>query len=495
MVQVFIGDTEVVSNKTFTIKEEMLATSSVILNNCFPKTWELDHDYTSRFFMPKDYSNCTITRDGNLIFAGVLKNTGNTLLRPTEPKYSSFQILDYKLLLSEGKTLDFVISNKTISQAIQQVVDAIAEYGFVLGNINILNPNEIIGAYSTLNKTAYDVFQYISEISQTRWFTRRIDGNTVAIDFYSPELMTQAANIEYTQEYFEDNNIIDIKYSLNTGDYRNRQIILSDSVYGSIDTNENLVANGYQTKFETSQTIGTLNSVSIGGVQKTIGTNTEKQLGIYADFYYSPDTNSIEASDNYTAGTVINVIYTPLVKGRQIVSNNDEITRIGQQTGRNGTISRYETRNDVLSSDELSKVAQTYIKYKGRSEIKLTIKTMNVDLFNIGQQTYFDIPQLPMLQKNYMVKTKETQITQTGNEAVIFYTYTLSSSFDAETAVNYFDNQRRKANGNISEEDFIVRNIDIENEANVIFSDLEISELSVQGDNILNCALNSPFIQ
>ena len=30
MVQVFIGDTEVVSNKTFTIKEEMLATSSVI---------------------------------------------------------------------------------------------------------------------------------------------------------------------------------------------------------------------------------------------------------------------------------------------------------------------------------------------------------------------------------------------------------------------------------------------------------------------------------
>ena len=494
MVQVFIGDTEVVSNKTFTIKEEMLATSSVILNNCFPKTWELDHDYTSRFFMPKDYSNCTITRDGNLIFAGVLKNTGNTLLRPTEPKYSSFQILDYKLLLSEGKTLDFVISNKTVSQAIQQVVDEIAEYGFVLGNVNILN-DDTIGAYSTLNKTAYDVFQYISEISQTRWFTRRIDEDTIAIDFYSPELMPQAANIEYTQEYFENNNIIDIKYSLNTGDYRNRQIILSDSVYGNVDTNENLVANGYQTSFETSQLVGTLNSVSIGGVEKTIGTNTEKQLGIYADFYYTPNSTTIEASDNYTAGTVINVIYTPLVKGRQIVSNSNEISRIGQQTGRNGAISRYETRNDVLSSDELNKVAQTYIKYKGRSEIKLTIKTQNVDLFDIGQQTYFDIPQLQLLQRNYMVKTKETTITQTGNEAVIFYTYTLSSSFDAETAVNYFDNQRRKANGNISGDEFIVRNVDVENEANIVFNNLITTEQSFQGNNVLNCGLNSPFIQ
>ena len=73
MVQVFIGDTEVVSDKTFTIKEEMLATSSTILNNCYPKSWETDHDYVSRFFMPKDYSNCKIYRNSNLIFAGVVQ--------------------------------------------------------------------------------------------------------------------------------------------------------------------------------------------------------------------------------------------------------------------------------------------------------------------------------------------------------------------------------------------------------------------------------------
>ena len=56
MIQMFIGNEEVVSNRDFKISEEILATSSTILNNCYPKTWEDDKDYVSRFYYPKDYS-------------------------------------------------------------------------------------------------------------------------------------------------------------------------------------------------------------------------------------------------------------------------------------------------------------------------------------------------------------------------------------------------------------------------------------------------------
>lgn len=685
-IQVFIGGIEVVADKNITIKEEMLATPSTILNNCYPKSWEDDHDYYSRFFMPQDYSNCTIYKNNALIFAGVLKNSGSLLLRPTEPKYGSFQILDYKTFLSEGETLDFVIDNKTVEEAIEQVTNAIADYGFVVGNINLTNKDDIINAYSTLNKTAYDVYQYIAEITQSRWFTRiansevplvemtlnsdgryyldgistqngtptptnevpiintypagtyqtlinnylytftinddlrnignvadrlwlDINNNTaeverkivtktfdgteyfvydtpdnnprfsinlgnckntstreeilsnyfkfngasndvgncfrawsniylypetnintlplfqqwlkdnittvqyelatsiienvqvnkqlnnrkVAIDFYSPELMPRANDIQYTQEYFENNNIVDISYSYSTAEYRNKQIILSDTVFASIDTNENIIANGFQTNFVTSQSIGLLKEVYVNGVKKTFTTTTNKNIGIFADFYYSSGSNTIEASATYEAGTIINVVYTPLVKGRQIIFNNAEITRIGTQTGRNGTISRYETRNDVLSTEELGKVAQSYIKYKGEAEITLTVQTKETDLFMIGQQVYFDIPALPELAKDYMVKTKETQIIQTGDYANIFYIYTLSSSFNSETAINYFDNQRRKMNGNIGKDEFISRNIDIENTATLIFSDLQIVEFTPDGDNVLNSILNSPF--
>ena len=55
MIQMFINNTEVLSDKEFTITEEMLNTSSTILNNCYPKIWDDDKDYTSRFYFPADY--------------------------------------------------------------------------------------------------------------------------------------------------------------------------------------------------------------------------------------------------------------------------------------------------------------------------------------------------------------------------------------------------------------------------------------------------------
>lgn len=496
MIQVFIDGVEVVSNKTFTINEELLNTSSTILNNCFPKSWDNDKEYTEHFYFPKDYSNCEIYNNGNLVFAGIVKNSGNISLRPTDPKYCNLQILDYKTLLSEGETLDFVISNKTINEAIQMVISAISDYGFILGNINITNGNDLIGAYSTLNKTPYDVFQYLSEISQSKWFTRMIDKDTIAIDFYSPELMNRASDIQYTESYFENNNIVDLSFSFGTRDYRNKQTIISKLVYGSIDSDESITANGYQMKFETTELIGNISKIYVNGVEKTIGTESEKKLGIYKDFYYKPETNIIESDINYIAGTIIRVIYTPLVNGRQTVYNNNEITRINNQINRKGVIARYETRNDIISSDELNKVAQSYIKYKGTPEIILNVKTKDIDLFNVGQQVYFDIPQLPDLQKDYMVKSKSIEVTKTGDDGVIFYTYKLSSNYDSENAINFFDNQRRKVEGNIGQNDFIVRNIDIEEEANIIFENVEFTELSgLLNNNRLDGILDLPLIQ
>ena len=417
MIKILIDNEEVVSNSNLQIKEEMLSTSSTILKNCYPKTWEDDKDYTSRYYFPKDYSKCkildeeeidfeivgstiqegsptpenpipvinksgTITEtiegknytfnlgeielnkidtykdriyksgdkwylekkigkivlDGTenweeptlltnttrftanqllytgvtyagfsdyftynfnylldeehfyvtasgitiflpqtiattieelqtwlstnnvvvyyvmfnaitteitdetllsqlnnvgktLLFCGLIKNTGKISLNPREPHYVDLQILDFKDLLSTGETLNYVISGKTITEAINQVVASISDYGFVVGNINILNPDEQIGAYSTLNKTAYDVFQYFADITQSRWSTRVIDENTIAIDFIDPTLMPTGTEIENTTTFYKNNEINDISFSYSTNDYRNKQIITSDSCY------------------------------------------------------------------------------------------------------------------------------------------------------------------------------------------------------------------------------------------------------------------------
>ena len=496
MIQMFINNEEVVSNKEFTITEEMLATSSTILNNCYPKSWEDNQEYTNSFYYPKDYSKCKILKDNQLIFCGVVKNSGNISLNPRYPHFCSLQILDFKTFLSEGETLDFVINNKTIQEAIEMVIDAIKDYGFILGNIQILNANDVIGAYSTLEKTAYDVFQYLADISGSRWFTRTINENTIAIDFYDPTLMQHGNNIEYNTQYFENNNIQDISFNYGSRDYRNKQVMLSDEVYADIDYTQSFNSDGFTRTYTTTNNIGILKKVLYDGVNEvSFATNEEKELGIDADYYYTVGSNTIEQNENRSvpiAGRNITVVYTPLVKGRQIVYNTDEVNRINSQTGRKGVIARYENRNDVLSSEELNKVGQSYIRYKGSAEVNLKVVTKDKDLYNIGQIVYFEAP-INGLAQDYMIKKKETKIIATGSDFNIWYTYELSSSFNSERAINYFDNQRNKSTGNILAGEFITRNIDIENTANIIFRDLTVTEITANGDNILDCVLDSPF--
>ena len=495
MIQMFINNEEVVSNQNISIVEELLNTSSTILNNCYPLSWETTKDYVSSFYFPKDYSSCEIYNDNNLIFAGIVKNSAEISLRPTEPKYCSLQILNYKTLLSEGQCLDIVIPEDTILNQIKSVINYISDYGFVIGNIQLTNPNEIGGAYSTLDKTPYDVFQYFAEITGAKWFTRMIDKKTLAIDFYSPELMPYVPDIEYTQEYFEANNIIDMNFSFGTLDYRNKQVILSDQVFSSIDTTDTIIATSEQNQFTLSGIVGNLKQVYVNGVAQSIGNSKDKELGIYADFYYKIGENTIESSINQPNGAEIKAIFTSLIKGRQVVSNIDEIERITAQIGRNGTIARYETRNDVSSNKALIQIAQSYLKYKGKPEILLTIKTQNKDIFNVGQQVYFNMTQLPILAHDYMIKSKEINIIKNGDYQNVFYTYKLCSNYDSENAINFFDNQRRKRSGNIDENEFITRNIDIDNEVNIIFDNLSIQEIQITDDNKLNASLNATFIE
>lgn len=481
-----INGVEVLCSNDFTINQEMLNTPSVILNNVYPKSWESTHDYTSQFYHPEDYSQCLIKDDNNnLLFCGVVENSGQISLNPREPHYSTLQILDYKTFLSEGETLDFVIANKTILEAIEQVIDTISPYGFELGNVSILGSNDMIGAYSTKDKTAYDVFNYIADITQSRWTTRVTGVGKVAIDFYDPTLMPQGTAIDYTTTWFKNNKIIDISYNYGTWDYRNKQVMTSREVFGSIPQSQVIRYDGYATQLMTEFPIGQIQSIYVNGVGRPFSTNDEKSIGLTADFYYTPGNNYFEKNMSISVGSEIVITYTPIVEGRQIVTNASEITRVGTATGVKGVVARYETRNDATTSEELQKIGQSYIKYKGVPEIKLTVKTES-NLWNVGQRVQFNVP-IGDLNTEYMVKRKAINYIVTANQ--IFYTYELTSSFNSESAINYFDNQRAKANGNIKEGEFISRNVDLEDEAQIIFYDTNATEISITGNNELQASL------
>lgn len=491
MIKILINNEEVVSDSNLQINEEMLSTSSTILKNCYPKSWEDDKDYVSRYYFPKDYAKCEIYDDNNnLIFCGCAKNTGNISLNPREPHYVDLQILDFKTLLSEGETLNYVIDNKTITEAITQVVDTISDYGFVVGNINIQNPSEKIYAYSTLDKTAYDVFQYIAEITQSRWTTRMIDEDTIAIDFFDPLLKGISETIESTEQYYENNNIIDISFSYSTQDYRNKQIMTSDEVYGNVIQSETKLADGYTKEFILDNKIGTIVSLKVNGTTQVVITKNQQELGYTGDFVYTPGENVISAVNSVATGSILIIEYYPIVRGREIVLNAPEITRVATQINRKGTISRYENRNDATNSLELAKIGQSYIKYKGSAEIILKIKTKN-NLFNIGDIVSYD-SLVNELDTTYMVKSKEIDMYLNAGEVI--YTFELTSNYNSENAINYFDNQRAKAYGNLAEGETIIRDIDIESNVTIIFYDTTIQNITIQNPSSLDFALDGVLV-
>ena len=491
-MKILINEEEVVCSNDFTINMEMLNTPSVILNNVYPATWEADKDYVSRFYHPKDYSQCCIYDDNeNLLFCGIVKNSGNISLNPRHPHYSTLQILDYKTFLSEGETLDFVIANKTIEEAINQVIDVISPYGFELGELDINGKDDVIGAYSTKDMTAYDVFNYLTDITQSRWTTRVLGEGQVAIDFYDPNNLPLGTTLTYTETWFRNNDIIDLSYSYGSRDYRNKQVMTSQEVYGSISQTQTIIYDGYATQIMIEYPIGRVISIKVNGEEKKVATNDDKDLGIYADFYYSRGKNFFEKNMSLNAGNSIVIEYLPIVEGRQIITNPNEINRIATSTGVKGVISRYENRNDATTSNELQKIGQSYIKYKGTPEIKLKVKTRH-NLWNVGDR----VPTLSMpitdLATTYMVKKKSINYITTAD--TIFYTFELTSSFNAETEINYFDNQRAKSNGNIKEGEFVSRNIDLSQNYSIIFYDTEAEATTITGNNDLQATLETTLL-
>ena len=489
MFQIFIDNEEVVCEFQFEIKEEFMNPSSIELYKVYPKSWKGTDKLLTNYYYPDDYSKCKILKDGELYFVGIVKNSADMELNPFKPHYCSLQILDPSTLLSEGTTLDYVISNKTVKEAIEQVIKSISNYGFVEGNIIIPDEdNTVIGAYSTLDKTAYDVFGYLSMISGTRWGTRMIDENTTAIDFYSPELLENKGIIECNKNYFKENKIEELNYNYSTTDYRNKQIITSNEVFADIISTEKIITNGYQKVYTTEQKIGKIESIIVDGNEKTFATKSDKEIGIIADFYYERLKNEFESDKEYSIGTSIVIKYIAIVQGREISYSNSEVSRIQNNLNRNGTISRYENRNDVTNSKELQAISSNYIKFKGIAELILNISS-RIDFLVLGGKYQFNAP-ISKLSGTYLVKSKNTKVLQNSGITSIKYEYELTNSFDTENELNYFDNQRSKTNGNIAKGEYVTRNIDIENTANIIFSDLQVKKIDISNANILDGALD-----
>lgn len=494
-IHMYIADEEVVCDQEIQVTEKLLNTSSTVLYNCYPKSWDIEKDYT-KFYFPKDYSKFELMINNQKVFRGVVKRSGAINLSPFAPHYAKLQVLDLKTFLSEGFQLNFVLKDVTIKQAIQEIINAYADYDFTMGNINIGNKeNEIIKNYNCNEKTPYDCLSYIADLTQSVWKTRYVDtlvfGEKIAIDFYSYENLPNGQHILYDKKYCDDNSIISITHSFDSDDYRNVQVVTADEVESNLTIENDFIVSGTEESFELDEPVANIKSVVLAGNNLTFGVDSE---AINYDLTYKYDSNVVKLNKTNIAGTILKIEYYPVVAGRQKMKNSVEINRIATQNDNLGEIARYEKRDEAYSSQELGKIAQSYLYFKGKPLIELEVKTLNNDMWNVGDTCYFDnnnIEALEDLNGSYIVKAKNTQIIQNNadNTANVFYTYTLINNFNFESAINFFDNQRAKRIGNINDGEFINRYIDFDKNVNIIFNGFTTENLVVEAQNELEAEL------
>jgi hypothetical protein len=322
----------------------------------------------------------------------------------------------------------------------------------------------------------FDVLQYISQITNSIWKVRYINDTTYAIDFYDINSLPQGIDLVYDSNYFNDNSIVDITYSFNTNNYRNKQVITSSNIIAQTVNTEELYTDSNDNKYQLSNNIGNVYNVTLDGTEISIASDVDRQNGITADLYYTVGSTEIELNIDVLPTQKLYIQYDPIIPGRVTVLNTNEIDRIGNQLNNTGIISRYEQRQDATTAEELNAIGQTYLQFKGKSEITMQVKTLNNDLWNIGDVVYFDnnnIDGIIDLVGTYAVKKKTTQMYQNNadDSLQILYTYELDNNYNFENLINYFDNQRAKTIGNIQEGQFINKYIEHAETINIIFDE------------------------
>lgn len=504
-IHMYIAGEEVVCSNQLTIVEELTNTNTIVLNNCYPLSWEATKDYT-QVYMPKDYSlfkltydytgyaldtedgQNILTEDGETLevqnsevtaFIGVIKRSQPASLRPSNPHYATLQVLDFKTFLNEGDLFNFVITQTTVEDFINQVIGEYSGYNFVVGNLNIQDKlNQVVGNYSCDQKTLFDVLQYIAQITSSVWKVRYVNDTTYAIDFYDINNLPQGLDLVYDINYFDENSIVDISYTFDTNNYRNKQVITAPNIIAHTTNTEELYTDNSNGEYQLSNNIGMITSAKLDGTTISVATNEDKNNGVTADLYYTVGQNTINLVEKVIPIQKLTIEYYPMMLGRATALNTQEIDRIDTQLNNSGIISRYEQRQDATSMEELSAIAQTYIQAKGRAEINLSVKTLNNDIWEVGQIVYFSAgSNLSELEGIYAVKKKTMQIYQNNADSTsqIFYIYELNNNYNFENAINFFDNQRAKTIGNIQEGEFINKYLENTETIQIIFDEPIIS--------------------
>lgn len=416
---------------------------------------------TDNYEMQKSHNKeATINAEGSIYidYLYTTENTNYIKLQPQQP----VEGFNYKFLnpyAIENHLYDIPLGSTAIIIQLPTTVSAGNYIYYKQGKLYAFNPTTNTEVDVTPSDNS---FKALFKGNRT---------NSATIKVVDDENM-KVININYGQEFFENYNIVDMSYNLSSSDYRNKQNIVADNIKGNNILFESFWLDGKTTQFYLSQNVAGVKFAEINDENIKVVSQNFKDKNEDYDCYFTQGSNVINLKNANKKGDYLRILYYPDMSLKLSVTEDEEIERIKNNTDTTGIISRYEKRSDVSVAEEMNKIAQSYLKYKGKGDYTITIQTFNKELAHLGDKIQLTTnDNLKFLEDEYYVKSISTQCTTNNadNKAYIFRTYTLVNNFNFEYATNYFDNQRAKMIGNIQDGQYIDRDIEIQDIITISF--------------------------
>lgn len=433
--------------------------SSIIINNLISKTTLDNNQHFENIAFNNRINGFTIAHlfnEERIIFSGIISSIGRRSLAPHKLKDCSIVMEDIRSWLSKKSPPDIQFRNIKPIVALNNFVNALnskVEEKFKIGKVSFTNENNII-AYDTTNKSPYSILKEViaRQTNSFLYFTTDNFGN-VLINYKSQnDFLTQEA-IYINDQTWKQYKITDINIETNISNYINTIRVESDNVISTNFYHETFNLNNNIKSVWLKEKVGQINFDSNATYiynsfnpsqkeQLIITTKKEATSGKNYHAYYEKFKKEIVLNEEgwNKKNKSIAISYKRVGKQSVTIENYQQKQTIKTLTGYEGDVYQYTKNNDYSNYDDLVKYGKHEIALNSNLVNEITIEA-NSPFLNVGDIVY--------LKNNInQVDGRYICISYTGeiNIAVGHFKikYTLRNSINADTIINFYDNQSYK---------------------------------------------------
>ena len=484
--RLFINDEEYLFDDKVSFEFHPTNFSSITFNGVIKKSII---NKLNEVFINREFTFVEIREaDGiTVLWVGLVNDTGRLSLLPNSLKTFSIKVSDFRKWLSLTKPITTIYINKTPYEILSDLIQKLREPRIQLGSINFDQTSDFtIKAYSTENKTLYQVFKDVMERQTNSVLYFTLNDGVLFINYKSKSQfnVVNPLVLDLKDQVFLANfQILDVEYENDTTDYYNYLTYSSDNVISKVFKTETDLLVNEKTVLLWETPIIVVNDLAYtfitdgktGVKRQPIIINKDEYIkGQFYDFLYSPKQNSLEVNNPNDVDrlTISYYVKTPLSLEAK---NVQEILNISKLSKTNGIVFKQEKFNDISNPDDLLSAVQNDLsKYsKPKKLLTVTARQLIWDLLD----TVHVINASTLIDGFYVVKSLSGSVQSLGSDLFYELTYNLQESRNLNTLVNKYDNQSYRDNPVIKDKQIITQVETLQGYLRILIKDVQPGEL------------------